>query len=277
MLFSIFKHELKRIFTGPAVYIFFVLLIWFSFQDAQNVVQGRTVFTRFGHSWHNAPLFITRFLTEFTFLGVLFSIVLIGKRVTQDFDVKVQDFYFTSPISKFSYLFGRFFAGLSANIFIYLGVVVGSLIGWGIIDDKFTGPISLVPFMIAFIAIVIPNLLLIGSTFFAFATLTRNMFISYLVGVVFIIAYFVGRSSLDASDSEILRILMDPSGMLYLNLISEFWTVTEINTLAIPFDSRFLLNRAIWIGVSILMLALTYVQFHLHTHKKTRSKKIKTC
>src|SRR5690606_32149578 len=56
-----------------------------------------------------------------------------------------------------------------------------------------------------------------------------------------------------------------PFGQGAFSVITQYWTTAERNTRVLWLDGPLLVNRAIWIGVAIALLALTYARFTMTT------------
>jgi len=55
------------------------------------------------------------------------------------------------------------------------------------------------------------------------------------------------------------RSVFDPVGMVMLRSIARYWTVSEQNTLWMPFRGMFLWNRVVWCSVGVAALLATYI------------------
>jgi len=273
MFYAVYKNELKRSVKALSFWVSFGVLFFIAFANVADTTPGRTIVFEYGQKSHNSPLLMTRFLAILTAMGVLFSVMMVARSVARDFSARVHDFYFTTPISKSAYLGGRFCAGLSANILLYLSIVLATILACLIIDPKYHGPLTAGPFIFEVFVILIPNLLLMGSIFFAVATLTRQMVTAYVAATAFLMAYgMVAMASVRAEIST-SAILMDPFGIAALTDITKYWTIAEINTRMIPLDMSLVLNRLIWLSVSVLTLAFTWRKFEFVSAPQSRRKR----
>jgi len=262
MFLNIFLTELKRNLKSASFYIFTALLFLGTYLFASNLdpnvyIMGLGI----GKESHNAPLLIAKLTARYSVVGVLFAMVMVGRAVTRDFGVKVHDFFFTTPMSKASYLGGRFFGGLTANFLIYSGIALGFIAGCLVIDPKYYGPFQLPAFLLAAVVILIPNLLLIGSIFFSLATLSRRMVMTYLAGVGFLMIYGAMQGGFTGWENDTAKILIDPFGISGLGILTKYWTVAEINLKQIPLEAPLIWNRIIWTGVSLAILLYTLKRF----------------
>lgn len=273
MFFAVYRNELKRSVKALSFWVSFGVLFFIVFANVADTTPGRTIVFEYGQKSHNSPLLMARFMAILTALGVLFSVMMVARSVARDFSSRVHDFYFTTPISKSAYLGGRFCAGLSANVLLYLSIVLATVLACLMIDPKFRGPMTIGPFLFEILVILIPNLLLMGSIFFAVATLTRQMVTAYVGATAFLMVYgMVAMASVQAEIST-FAILMDPFGIAALTDITKYWTIAEINTRMIPLDSSLVLNRLIWLGVSALTLTFTWRRFAFVSMAHSRRKR----
>lgn len=261
MFTSIFSREFKKVIKSPAFVLLFLLSFLMAFQDSANDVIGQTKFNAFGVAHHNSALFIAKDFALITFLTLLFNIILVARSVVKDIDARVHPFYFTSPFSKSSYILGRFFGGFTPLMIGYLGIGLGFFIGCNGLSDQLVGTHNLSVYLSGLIFFSLPIALFVGSIFFLLATLTRNMFLTYIAGVGSMLLFGVISGPIAQSDNLFLNTLFDPSGLLYLNYVSADWTVAEINANLIPLEPAFVLNRILLLVLSFGMLLTTVLKF----------------
>jgi ABC-2 type transport system permease protein len=262
MFLSIYLNEFKRNLKSFSFYIFTAILLLGAYFFASNLnpnsyMMGLSI----GKEWHNAPLLIAKLTARFSVVGVLFTMVMVGRAVTRDFSAGIHDFFFTVPMSKASYLGGRFLGGFSANFLIYSGIALGFVAGCLVIDPKYYGPFNLPEFLLPAVVILIPNLLFIGSIFFSLATLSRNMLMTYLAGVGFLMIYGAMQGGFTGWENDTAKILLDPFGISALGILTKYWTVSEINLKQIPLQAPLIWNRIIWMTVSLGILIYTWKRF----------------
>ena len=262
MFLSIYLTEFKRNLKSISFYIFTAFLFFGAYMFASNLnphsyLMGLSI----GKEWHNAPLLIAKLTARFSVVGVLFTMVMVGRAVTRDFSAGIHDFFFTVPMGKASYLGGRFVGGLCANFLIYSGIALGFVAGCLVIDPKYYGPFNLPAFLLPAVVILIPNLLLIGSIFFALATLSRNMLMTYLAGVGFLMIYGALHGGFTGWENDTAKMLLDPFANSALGILTKYWTVSEINLNQIPLQAPLIWNRIIWTAVSFGILIYTWKRF----------------
>ncbi len=278
MFFNIYLNEFKRNLKSLSFYIFTALLLFGAYIFASNLnPQSYLMGLSIGKEWHNAPLLIAKLTARFSVVGVLFAMVMVGRAVTRDFAIGIHDFFFTLPMSKASYLGGRFLGGFVANILIYCGIALGFVAGCLVIDPRYYGPFGLSAFLLPAVVILIPNLLFIGSIFFSLATLSRKMVTTYLAGVGFLMIYGALQGGFTGWENDTAKILLDPFGISALGILTKYWTVADINVNQIPLQAPLIWNRIIWMAVSLSILFYTWRRFQfVSVLEKKKEKRLDT-
>ena len=258
----IFLKEFKRLLFSIPFLIFWSLFAFTAYMTVSNMNPGTIVMgISYGREMHNTPLVIARIFSILSITGLLFTMVLIGRSVNRDFEAGIHDFFFTIPMSKFSYLGGRFCGGLAANLAVFTAVAAGIMLGCLPLEAKYCAPFSLSAFILPMLIMVLPNLVLIGGIFFSLAVISRKMVLTYVSGVAFLMLYVFVLGGFAGSESDLLRILGDPFGVMTLTTLTKFWTVAEINANRMPLDGLLFLNRFIWLTVASGFLLLAFRKF----------------
>lgn len=274
MFWTIYKHELSESIRSISFYVFAIVLFGLAFLNASNTSPGMIVIIQHGQSLHNAPLFIAQFMAIMSVFTLLFTVRIVGRSVTKDFQASIHDLYFTLPMSKTAYLGGRFFAGVSVNIIIYIGALSGIIIGCLFIDEKYCGPHQLSAYLFTLFIILIPNIIIVGSIFFSLATLTRKMVSTYIISVAFLMIYFIIVVGISDKSYETFKVIADPFGIGFLEVVSKYWTIADINHNLIPLNKLIIFNRGIWLSVSLIILFFTWRKFKFVSELKSKEKRL---
>ena len=262
MFISIFGRECGRNLKSPSFYIFTAILFLCTFffaanRDPNSYIMGLAI----AKEWHNAPILIAKMMARLSAVGLLFTMVMIGRSVTRDFSVRIHDFFFTVPITKVTYLGGRFTGSLAANFLLYVGIVVGFVLGCLSIGPAHYGPFRLSSFLLPLSAVVLPNLILVGGVFFSLATLTRKMTTTYLAGIGFLVLYAFIHGGFAGWENDAAKGLLDPFGIATLDVLTRYWTVADINANPMPFPGLMLWNRVLWLTVGLAFLLFAWHRF----------------
>ena len=274
MFKEFFFLELKSAVKQPMIYIFLfiVALMAFGAVSSDNVVIGGSI----GNIHKNAPFVITQFVSVFSFIGVLFAVAYFNNAALRDHNNQFNEILFSTPISKASYFFGRFFGALILATIpllgVYLGVIVGSyiapLVGW--LDADRIGPFYWETFINNYLLFILPNMFIAGAIIFALATRFKSTVVSFVGALGILIAYGVSGSLLSDIDNETVAGLSDTFGIRALSVATRYYTPIEKNTLSPAFEGILLLNRLLWMGIGLVILLISYFSF---SFKEKLSKK----
>ncbi|UCE20304.1 MAG: hypothetical protein JSV84_08200 [Gemmatimonadota bacterium] len=275
MFLNIYLKEFARNLKGISFYLFTIILFVCTYFFAANLnpnsyIMGLSI----AKEWHNAPILIAKMMARFSAVGLLLTIIMVGRSVTRDFSARIHDFFFTLPMKKTTYLGGRFFGGLTANVLLFLGVVLGFIVGCLVIGTNYYGPFRLSAFLLPLFALVIPNLLLVGGVFFSLATLTRKMTTTYLAGIGLLMVYGLVHGGFAGWENDAAKSLLDPFGIATLDALTKYWTVADINTNLMPLGGTMLWNRILWFSVSLVVLIFTWRRFRFVTVLEGKKKKM---
>jgi ABC-2 type transport system permease protein len=256
------RQRLKLLSTWVYFGMFLALaMLWMAaaggvFKDAIVSFGGRVFI--------NAPRSIELTVAFLGCLGVIVVAAMMGRSIQQDFEYEVHHFFFSAPIAKHAYVFGRFLGACLTLAIVFSSIVLGAWLGTfipGIEPDRL-GPASPLMYLRPYLFTLLPNLFIFGSIFFVLAALTRRMLPVYVASVVMMIGYIVAPSLARDLDYKTLAALMDPFGTTALIRLTEYWTIAERNSRLIPFEGVYLANRLIWCGFGLVVLLLGYWRFH---------------
>jgi ABC-2 type transport system permease protein len=255
------RQRLKLLSTWVYFFAFLALaMVWMgaaggAFRDASISFGGRVLI--------NAPRQIGICATVLGCLGVVVAAALMGRSVQQDFEHEMHHFFFSAPIPKHAYVFGRFLGALATLAVIFAAILIGHLLGSLLpgVDPARVGPVSLAGYLRPYLFTLLPNLFIFGAIFFMLAALTRRMLPVYVASVVMMIGYTVAPSLARDLDYKTLAALIDPFGTTALLRLTEYWSVAERNTAQIPLEGVFLVNRLVWSLFALVVLVLGYWRF----------------
>jgi ABC-2 type transport system permease protein len=228
-----------------------------------------------GNIHRNAPSVILNYLSIFSVMGLLAAIMLVAQPLLRDADLRTDELFFSAPVSKGSYLWGRALGGAIAALGIYaviaLFMIVGSFMPW--LDPKRIGPFMIEPYAWAFGVLVVPNLIFIGAFLCLLAVTTRRLLVVFLGAMALLIAFIVAGALTSDLQYDTIARLIDPFGGRAVGRAMRYWSATQRNTLVPDIDGLLLLNRAIWLGVSAAMLVAAHILFRTHRGGPKRVKR----
>ncbi len=268
MFAPIFLFELRYRLQRPATYVYFVVVFLIGLLIGALVggalgTDGAAALTGGGKNLANSPYNIHIALSAMISFSVFIVAAIMGVPVYRDFEHNTHSIFFTKPIGKGSYLWGRFLGSFVVLVAILLALALGMLAAqWlpGIDSEKY-GPFRLYPYIHPYLVTILPNSLLVSALFFCLVALTRNQLLIYLNAIVVLVLVSVAQYLASEIDNKAIAGLLDPFGDTTLATLTEKWTVAERNSRLIPLEGTYLTNRLIWMGVSLAVLAFTQFKF----------------
>ncbi len=265
MFFSILTQELrfrlKKKWTHLYTLFFFVLgfvtITAAGASDGSLYVGGRNI-----TEIVNGTLAVERLTFGFSFLGLLLTAPFIGRAIYRDYKSGIHPLTFTTPVSKFDYLGGRFVGAYVAHLYLYTGLTAGLLLAaympW--ISPDTLGPFSVGAYLHPYLLYLLPNLLGLGGLFFALPALTRKMLPNYVLSVVLFLGYPIAIALFTATESS-WALLLDPFGLLPVRYLTQSWSTAEMQAQLVPIEGWLLANRMLWMTVGAIALAVAYARF----------------
>ena len=265
------RQRLRLLSTWVYFGMFFLLaMLWMA--AAGGVF--KEAFVSFGSKvFINSPFAISITVAFLGCLGVVVMAAMMGRSVQQDFEYDMHHFFFSAPIKKVDYVFGRFVGAGATLAIVFSSILLGAWLGTYIpgIEPERLGPAGPWMYVRPYLFLLLPNLFIFGSIFFVLAALTRRMLPVYVASVVMLIGYIVAPSLARDLDYKNLAALIDPFGTTALIRLTEYWTIAERNTRMVPFEGVVLINRAIWVGFAAVVLLLGYWRFHFVSNIDSRA------
>ena len=261
MFGEIFRFDLRYQRRGGMFWLALLLFGGFGFLigSSDAAALGGSV----GNVYRNAPFVVVSFLNAFTLYATFVSAAFMASPVLRDFELNTTELFFTTPIRKFDYLFGRFAAGvvisLAIILFVALGMFAGMLMPW--VEADRLGPHSLLPYAYGFAVFVVPNLVLTGAFFVLLGLITRGLLGVYLGLLVFLVLSGIGAALAGEFDYEWLGSLVDPFGGQALELGTRYWSAAERNALLPALTGALLANRLLWLAIAGVLLATIHATF----------------
>ena len=195
--------------------------------------------------------------------------------VQRDTEHRMAEIVYATPMGKTRYLLGRFAGALLVSATVFSMATLGMLLAplLVVVDAERLGRTDVIAYVWALLAVGLPNLVFAGAVVFAVAALTRSTLASYVGGVFLYALYFVCAlligsplvaGAAPASAAAMARAaLLDPFGLSALFEQTRYWTPEMRDTRHLALEGRFLLNRVLWLAVSLAVLALVHRLFAL--------------
>lgn len=260
MLARIAAFEFRYLLKNPLLWITAAAVFLMPFASLAGILEIEEDVKVF----RNSPYEV---ISKYRIISCLFmfaTTVFVSNIVLRDDETGFGPILRSTGIRKFDYLFGRFLGAFAMVALCLLlvspGIWIGSLAAGA--GAEGIGPNRVVDHLYGYFLIALPNVLITASIFFALATLTRSMMGTYLGLVAFLALYFSLIAAL-GSKPELVQsfAVLEPfSGRAFLDA-TRYWTTPERNAMLPDFAGALLYNRLLWIGISVLFLALAYFGF----------------
>jgi ABC-2 type transport system permease protein len=267
MFGSIFSFEVRRLVRTPATYIYFfvlmavtflvALLAGGTFPEAKFNFGGERIFA-------NSPLVIDAFFGAINnYIGLIILVAIVGNAVLKDFKHNTYSMIFTTPVSRFDYLAGRFAAAMLITLLVLSGPAFGMMLGYATpwVNADRIEAFMLAPYVATYWQTIIPNAIIYGTIFFSVSLISRDIFVIWLSLIIFFVATGVSRSIFGTLDHQSISALADPMGDYAKRTLTKYWSTYEKNHLVIPMKGLFLINRLLWLGISAGIWAIGYSFF----------------
>ncbi len=226
----------------------------------------------------NGPYALAFGIAFIGFVGVTVIGSISGRAVQQDFEYGTYHFFFSAPISKADYFFGRLIGAWLTLVLVFASIALGIVIGsnWpGVDSARIVAHPSFQSFVRPYLFLLIPNVLWLSGCFFVLAALTRQMAPVYVAGVILLVGYMTAVNLLGDMDNKTLAAMIDPSGATAFDVLARYWSVAQKNTQEIPFEGELLWNRLLWLGVGALVTFAGYAAFRMQAVAPSRARKRK--
>ncbi len=261
---TLFKFELKYWLKNPATYVYAAVLFVIStliMAGNLGVFDGNTASIT-SVRLANSPLALFNNFGILT-LGYFLLPSIVGGSVNRDFSSEMHSILYSYPFKKSEYIPAKFLSSVVITLGIFLvfglGFIVAPILPG--VNAEMLGPFRPLAFLQIYGLIILPNVLLFGAIVFGVITFTRNLGAGFITMIILFFVQAISDNFMSQLDSKTLAAILDPFGGTCIQNATEYWNVAERNTKLLPMGGLVLMNRLIWISVSILILAGTYFKF----------------
>ncbi len=273
MFREFFRFEIFYWLRGLMIYIFLgVIALLFGVAAGSDQVQ---VGGAIGNTMRNAPFVIQQYYAIAGLLTGLMIAAVYDSCASRDFAYKMSDLIFSKPIHKWHYLLGRFSAATLIASIPTLGISLGIILaGWNPWRDpeRWVG-IHWEAHFVSFLMFGLPNTLLVGSIVFAIAVWTRNTMYSFLGVLILLVGYSISQALLSDLSNESWGTYLDPFGISPFSVLTKYWTVDQRNHMVISLAGPMIVNRALWIAISMAIFAFAGSRFSFSAENSLSARK----
>ena len=260
MFKTIFSFELKRWFKSWVFYLYLAIFFGISFLSMMSTIGVFDTVKNTSASLlqMNSAALINALLNAFnTLLYFLFPSI-IGMAIYRDYKYNVHHILYSYPFSKWQYLLGKFTSSflvtLLISVMMGIGVYIATLIPWA--NPELLGPNLWWNYIQVYLFNLIPNMLFMGAIIFTIVTLTRSIYAGFITIIIIMILQGMINSVAANVDYREIGALLDPSGGQALQYYMQYWSIEETNVNNLPLEKFYLINRLLWLGISVLFLVI---------------------
>ena len=275
-----FKFDLRQIRKRLAnVLIILVLLAFGVFTGSQfNLTVGEGVYL-------NSPYTIG-FMTGLLSLSIIFIATVIANQLLfKEFDSNSDVIIFALPVSKLTYLKGRFLAFFTITFCCFALMMMGFMVGQQLrTGTEIRAGFHLMHYLLPLLTFGLFNSLFVCSALFLLAFSTRKkllvivggllLYVLYMVSLLFSNSPFMAGALPQSITAQKISAILDPFGLSAYFFESRNFSPAQRNAISVPFGGYVMLNHFIFTMLSALFLILGYVSFSF-TPASSKSKSSK--
>ncbi len=257
MWYYSFMFEIKYRLRRPETYLFFLFLLLFSLVGVDFVFQG----VELGLVKKNAPLVLAKTMAAITGLSMIIVSMVMGVPILRDVKYDIFSLVYATPLSKRSYLLGRFLGSFVVLLFIFSamlpGMMAATFMPWANQEEYL--PFQFIHYLQPFLWVVLPILFFGASVFFVTGALSKSWMLVYTQGVIIFLLFIISKSI----PNETAQAILDPFSLSALTETTNNWTVADRNSFLLPLAGSLLYNKLCWIAVGIIVMLIGYYRFKM--------------
>ncbi|TCN90334.1 M1 family aminopeptidase [Shewanella fodinae] len=277
MLLALLRFEWRYYLRQPSFYVVALLLFFVSFFAvvSENIRIGGG-----GEVLKNSPFAISQTLLIMGIIGMFAVVNFVGSTAVRNQQYQMEEILYSKPLRPLAYHLGRFIGSylvvLAVFAFVPLAMWLGSYMPW--VDASRFGPNHLQYYLVPFLTLSMPTLLLLSALFYAMASRFRSLMGLYLTAVILFVLYNLSGEMASQPQYRNIAAILDPFGLRAFSDVARYWTMSEKNTLVAGLHGVLLLNRVLWLVVALALLLLSGIWRYpqLAQKKERKSKKVDT-
>jgi hypothetical protein len=256
---TIFQTEVMLNTKRVAPYVMVLLfggnaLLWWGWGPAES----RGIAT-------NSDVFIVAASIVFSFMTLpLFTAVIMGDPVIRDFRTGITPIIFSKPISRATYLLGKFFGNFFVLVCCQMAFPLTFLLLQGFSKSRMlVQPARFVPYFKHFLVLIVISHLVLAAIYFTIGTLMRNAKIVYGLAISFYPLYISYQIAVLKNLPPRWRMALDPLLMNWSDLTTKGESPEWLNQFVFSYDPDMLANRASMILIAAVCLTILYFRFSM--------------
>jgi len=274
MIAKIISFELSRRYKSWITIILYFLLIFQGIWYTKGVYD---MYTNEDILMNSAATFYKNLAGSGIFMIIIVAIIT-GPILFKDVQYHTGQWLYSKLTQEKKFFTGKFLSAFLINSLLGIGYAFGMLITpyAGIGEPHQFGAYNVGQLFHGYLFLLVPNLLLLTGLVFFGLTYTRKMATGYFAVIATTIIFLLMETTTQASGATPMLMILDPFGYVasdhYLSLLS----LEEKNTGYLAFEGYLLINRILWLSISILLFVLSYQKFSFKQFLKPTGKAKKT-
>lgn len=279
---SLFKFEIKQSSKHWVTYLTALILVFIGFfcGNKFNLTAGEGIYL-------NSPYTIGFMMGMLSLSIIFFAILFSNQLLFKEWDAKFESMFFARPISKMTYLKGKF-GFLFLKTFLGFGLLIlGFVIGQNLrVGSEIQAGFNAWHYLYPLLLFGLLNCFFVCSFLFLIAYTTRKkllvvvggllLYVLYMVLLVFSNSPFMSSSLPQSIEVQQISALLDPFGLSAYFFEGRTFSVQQKNELIVPLSGLLLINRFVIVLLSGFFLWMSYRLFSFSgKNTKKAHKKVK--
>ena len=212
--------------------------------------------------WLNSPVSIFRMAAFFHPFLLAVTAVIAGQTGTRDFLYRTHLLIFSTPVSRFTYLLGRWLGSVTLLLAIAVMLLAGLWLGEhtpGIAAQQL-GPIRPQAYLHTWLLFLFPNLIIWSALIFMASLHSRSTYAAYILAIALWLLRFLLPAF--SAVTPLLSVIGDPFGEYAQEYLIRYWTVEQQQTQRLPYGQVVCWNRLLCLCLAAGVFTLGGYRFH---------------
>ena len=236
------RYHRREFLTWVYVAVFLALTTGFTANGVIELVSDRGAVPR------TSPWSLAHAMAGVTAFGQVITTMIAATTVLRDVSLRTRELFFTTRLSRLDYLGGRFVGSLAVMLLVYLAIPAGLALGAAVGGDA--ASLDAERLLRPWAMLVVPNVVVVASLFFAAGALSGSFMSILLLGVGLVALWQTGLALAAQEPTRWLGVLLDPFGSAALSTATDAWGEAERATRQIPAAAEIVANRALWLAIA---------------------------
>ncbi|MBW1298295.1 M1 family aminopeptidase [Aquimarina litoralis] len=267
MFFQLFKFEWQYHTKQLSFYIFSAIFFLLGFYMSSGGRLGATQIVK-----TNSPYQISFFIGVFSLVSVFAIMFYCIHAMIRDRQYQIEGIIYSTSVKKTPFYWSRFLGTFLIGLLVYTLMLVGFALGTFFSNNPDgIAPFVLYHYLYIWATMVVPNLFILTSLLFCFATLSKKALIVYIGAVtiytlywgcsIFLNSPMLAQAVPPSPENMVIAAIADPFGLSAFFQQTMYWTPFQKNNELVSFSGYFLWNKIIWVLFSVTLLVITYILF----------------